>query len=192
MPKKTAQERRTEILDAALRVIAEAGVRGLRVEQLAVEAGVSTALIYYHFKDRSGVLLAALEHVNRQAEEYTEPALAQEDPENRLRQLLLLELQDTHAHRLNSIAWGELRASAVFTPELREPLRASTQKWTEDIRVLLEEVGHTDSAAAAEHLTALLEGLSERWHSGSITYPTAQRTLSRAINLELSATDSAS
>ncbi|MZE52785.1 TetR family transcriptional regulator, partial [Streptomyces sp. SID5770] len=44
--------RSTQILEAAARVIARRGVRGLRVEELAAEAGVSTALIYYHFKDR--------------------------------------------------------------------------------------------------------------------------------------------
>lgn len=46
-------DRQSLILEAAVRVIARNGVRGLRVEELASEAGVSTALIYYHFKDRA-------------------------------------------------------------------------------------------------------------------------------------------
>ncbi|WP_425558559.1 helix-turn-helix domain-containing protein, partial [Kitasatospora albolonga] len=41
-------DRRTEILRAATRVISRRGVRGLRVAELATEAGVSAALIYYH------------------------------------------------------------------------------------------------------------------------------------------------
>ncbi|MYV72610.1 TetR family transcriptional regulator, partial [Streptomyces sp. SID1046] len=45
-------DRRRAILEGAARVIARRGVRGLRVSDLAAEAGVSTALIYYHFKDR--------------------------------------------------------------------------------------------------------------------------------------------
>ena len=52
-------DRRTQIMQAAVRVIARDGVRGLRVEKLAAEAGVSTALIYYHFHDRDGIVPAA-------------------------------------------------------------------------------------------------------------------------------------
>lgn len=42
-------DRQTLILEAPIRVTAQSGVRGLRVEKLAAEAGISTALIYYHF-----------------------------------------------------------------------------------------------------------------------------------------------
>ncbi|MEV4898166.1 helix-turn-helix domain-containing protein, partial [Nonomuraea sp. NPDC055795] len=44
-----SSDRQRQILEAAVRVIAHSGVRGLRVEKLSAEAGVSTALIYYHF-----------------------------------------------------------------------------------------------------------------------------------------------
>lgn len=52
------KDRRRTILEAAARVIARRGVRGLRVEELAVEAGVSKALVYYHFEDRAGCCAA--------------------------------------------------------------------------------------------------------------------------------------
>lgn len=64
-------DRRTAILEAAATVIARRGVRGLRVEELAVEAGVSKALIYYHFEDRTGLLRRTLAFVNNRAERYT-------------------------------------------------------------------------------------------------------------------------
>ena len=38
-----------------------------------------------------------------------------------------------------------------------------------------------DADLAAEHLTALVEGLSERWHSGSTTVERAREILSEAI-----------
>ncbi|MET9216425.1 MULTISPECIES: TetR/AcrR family transcriptional regulator [unclassified Nocardia] len=180
--------RRTQILEAAVRVIAAHGVRGLRVEQLAAEAGVSTALIYYHFKDRGGVLRAALEHINHRAQDYTDQALAAaEDPRAQLEHLLLLELQDVDEVRMNSIAWGELRASAVFDPDLRTPLTATTRAWNADVETLLTEAGATAPALAAEHLTALVEGLSERWHTGSITLDRARAILTHAIERELAA-----
>ncbi|MCP9624699.1 TetR/AcrR family transcriptional regulator [Nocardia otitidiscaviarum] len=188
-------ERRIQILEAAVRVIAQDGVRGLRVEKLAAAAGVSTALIYYHFTDRAGILHAALEHINHRAVDYTERALAETDPRRRLEQVLLLELQDTDEVRETSVAWGELRASAVFNSDLRDPLHATTDSWNADIETLIRDAQDSgdlhagiDAAAAAERLTALTEGLSERWHSGSLTLDRARELLSGAITLELGTT----
>ncbi|MFC9893625.1 TetR/AcrR family transcriptional regulator [Nocardia sp. NPDC127579] len=183
-------ERRNQILEAAVRVIAQDGVRGLRVDKLAAAAGVSTALIYYHFKDRAGILSAALEHVNHRAQTYTEPDGL--DGRERIEAILLRELQGDEHVRETSIAWGELRASAAFDPGLRAPLRATTEAWSADIEALIRAARDTgacasgvDAADSAERLTALVEGLSERWHSGSLTLERARELLSGAIALEL-------
>ncbi|RMI29007.1 TetR/AcrR family transcriptional regulator [Nocardia stercoris] len=185
-------KRRIQILEAAVRVIARDGVRGLRVENLAAEANVSTALIYYHFDDRAGVLHAALEHINHRAVRYTDPALTRSDPRSRVEAMLLLELQDIDEIRETSIAWGELRASAVFHHDLRDALRATTDAWNTDIATLIREAQDTgaissdvDADATAERLTALVEGLSERWHSGTIDLGRARALLTDAVRLEL-------
>ena len=185
-------DRRTTILEAATRVIARRGVRGLRVEELAAEAGVSTSLIYYHFTDRAGILRRTLEFIGERAERYTTereagaPPLA---PRDELMQTLLLELQDTPAVRENSTAWGELRASAVFDPDLREDLAKATLEWVQEIAELLGRARPTGTApayaAAAERLTALLEGLSVRWLSGSVPLAHARELLVAAIDIEL-------
>ncbi|SMC84056.1 TetR/AcrR family transcriptional regulator [Lentzea albidocapillata] len=178
-------ERRTQMLEAAVRVIAQDGVRGLRVEKLAAEAGVSTALIYYHFKDRAGILRAALEHVNHRAQSYTGD-VESGDPRTRVEQMLLGELQDTAFVRETSVAWGELRASAAFDEDLRATLRTATEAWNSDVETLVRQADpELDAAAAAERLTALVEGLSERWHSGSLTLQRARELLAGAIAREL-------
>lgn len=184
--------RKTSIMEAAARVIARRGVRGLRVEELAAEAGVSTALIYYHFKDRTGILRQTLEFINDRAERYTTeraedaPPLT---PREELEQTLLLELQDTPEVRENSTAWGELRASAVFDETLREDLARATRIWVQEIAELLGDVRPMASAVAlagaAERLTALLEGLSTRWLSGSLPLAHARTLLTEAIEVEV-------
>jgi AcrR family transcriptional regulator len=177
-------ERRIQLLEAAVRVIAQDGVRGLRVEKLAAEAGVSTALISYHFKDRAGILRAALEHVNHRAQTYTD--MTSDDPRAQLEQMLLGELQDTGVVRETSVVWGELRASAAFHEELRATLLATTNAWNADVAALVRQANPgLDALAAAERLTALLEGLSERWHSGSLTSERARELLAGAIGREL-------
>lgn len=187
--------KRDRILRAAVGMIARSGVRGLRVEEVAAEAGASTGLIYYHFKDRAGLLRATLDHVNDRAERYT----AQEVPDSAdaravLEQTLLLELQDTAEVRENSTAWGELRASAVFEDDLRERLAEATRLWVAEIAELVEAVrladvvapgGLTDPADVAERLTALVEGLSERWLSGTLDLQRARALVRGAIVAEL-------
>ncbi|MFE5947737.1 TetR/AcrR family transcriptional regulator [Streptomyces sp. NPDC056480] len=190
--------RSTQILEAAARVIARRGVRGLRVEELAAEAGVSTGLIYYHFKDRTGILRHTLEFINDRAERYTterdpdaEPLGAREE----LDEVLLLELQDTPEVRENSSAWGELRASAVFDPVLREDLARATLIWVQEVAALLGQVQPmapaAGLAAAAERLTALLEGLSMRWLSGGIAIDHARTLLREAVDVELASLNQA-
>lgn len=188
--------RNTRILEAAARVIARRGVRGLRVEELAAEAGVSTGLIYYHFKDRTGILRHTLEFINDRAERYTTlrgadvPPLA---PREELEQILLLELQDTAEVRENSAAWGELRASAVFDSTLREDLARATLVWVQEVASLLGQVRPmapaAKLAAAAERLTALLEGLSMRWLSGGLGIDHARALMEGGIEAELSGLD---
>ncbi|MFE5481653.1 TetR/AcrR family transcriptional regulator [Streptomyces sp. NPDC056527] len=186
-------ERRRAILEAAARVIARRGVRGLRVEELAAEARVSKALVYYHFGDRAGLLRHTLRFIGDRAERYTRGRPpGKREPENSLRELehrLLLELQDAPEVRENSTAWGELRASAVFEPELREELRQAGTEWVREIADLL---GRVDPAApdavlvsAAERLTVLLEGLSTRWLIGVLPTAHARELMRGAIAAEV-------
>ncbi|WP_329612368.1 TetR/AcrR family transcriptional regulator [Streptomyces sp. NBC_01383] len=184
--------RSTQILEAAARVIARRGVRGLRVEELAAEAGVSTGLIYYHFKDRTGILRHTLEFINDRAERYTTAHAAEVgplSPREELDQVLLLELQDTPEVRENSSAWGELRASAVFEEVLREDLAKATLVWVQEVAALLGQVQPMASpaalAGAAERLTALLEGLSMRWLSGGLRVDHARDLMHDAVEAEL-------
>jgi AcrR family transcriptional regulator len=201
-------DRRVTILEAATRMIAQAGVRGLRVERIAEAAGVSTALIYYHFTDRAGLLRETLAFIADRADRYTAPDPDSHDARSVLEQVLLRELQDTEDVRENSTAWGELRSTAIFEDYLRDQLRDSTRQWITDItelatKALAEQSPEphadpapsagdppaiaADPAAIAERLTALVEGLSERWLSGSIPLARAQHMLRDSIRIELSA-----
>jgi AcrR family transcriptional regulator len=188
-------DRRVVILEAATRMIAQAGVRGLRVERIAEAAGVSTALIYYHFTDRAGLLRETLAFIADRADRYTMPDPDSLDARTVLEQVLLRELQDTEDIRENSTAWGELRSTAIFEDYLRDQLRDSTRQWITDIteltaKALAEQTPAAtgaDPAAIAERLTALVEGLSERWLSGSIPLTRAQHMLRDSIRIELSA-----
>ncbi|MBS2538261.1 TetR family transcriptional regulator [Catenulispora sp. NF23] len=190
--------KRDLILQAAVGMIAQSGVRGLRVEEIAAKAGASTGLIYYHFKDRAGLLRATLDYISDRADRYTAQAIAMakdagdSDARSELEQTLLLELQDTDEIRENSTAWGELRASAIFDTDLRERLEGATAAWVAEMAervALAQEAGQAREGVepedVAERLTALVEGLSERWLSGTLGLERARDLLRGAIVAEL-------
>lgn len=58
-PEKT----RAAILKAALQEFAHEGVAGARTDEIARNAGVNKALLYYYFKDKEGLYAAVLEQV---------------------------------------------------------------------------------------------------------------------------------
>jgi len=58
------------LLDAALEIILERGVDGLRIEDVCERVGVTKGSLYWHFHDREGLIREALlEQMYRMAEE---------------------------------------------------------------------------------------------------------------------------
>jgi AcrR family transcriptional regulator len=184
------RERREAILVAAAHVIAKRGVRGLRVEEVASEASVSPPLLYYHFASRSGLIRAALEHASEQA---PSTALRREptgkDGFEAVQTALLAELTDDRAVRENAVVWGEVSASAVFEPALREDVRRVSEEWCATVAAGIRR-GCDDGSIrvdvnpdeAAQILITLVDGLCTRWLAGAIDRERARELLSGAID----------
>ncbi|MGA3160627.1 MAG: TetR/AcrR family transcriptional regulator [Terracidiphilus sp.] len=58
-----ADQTRARILNAAVRQFSASGLAGARTEQIAEEAGVNKALLYYYYKSKEDLYAAALEFV---------------------------------------------------------------------------------------------------------------------------------
>jgi AcrR family transcriptional regulator len=58
---KVVEDRREQIIDAAMRVFAQKGYARATNRDVAREAGITTGLIYYYFKSKEDLLRAALE-----------------------------------------------------------------------------------------------------------------------------------
>jgi AcrR family transcriptional regulator len=185
-------DRRTALLDAAVGQIASKGTRGMRVEEVARAAGVSPALIYHHFGDRSTLLQRSLEHIGDRAEAYT--ARAGGTAREMLVGILVDEIQDDDTVRTNSAAWGELRDTAIFDPALRPTIAKLTRRWVSDIADLVRS-GHREGTISREldpealgiRLSSLVEGLSARWLTGLLTTEQARGHLEAAIAAVLDA-----
>ena len=62
-PRRTGEERREELLDAAERAIRRAGPQA-SMDQLAGEAGITKPILYSHFGDRAGLAEALAERTS--------------------------------------------------------------------------------------------------------------------------------
>jgi AcrR family transcriptional regulator len=56
------EERRTELLEAALQVFSSKGYRNTRLEEVAEAAGVTKGTIYHYFENKEALLVGVIEH----------------------------------------------------------------------------------------------------------------------------------
>lgn len=187
-----AHDTRERILEACSICIARDGVRGMRMQDVCKQAGVSTGLVYYHFTDRDGLLAATLEYANVHSLGARErPGMDRTTPHAKLRHTLMAEIQDDPRLRAKSIVWNEIRAIAVFEPALAGHLATSTTAWQSHIASLLEQcspAGAENCEQSALVLTALVEGLSSRWLSGQLDTAAARIALENGLDAVLRAT----
>lgn len=76
-------DKRNQILDAALRILARSGIGGLTMRAVAKEASVALGLVNYYFETKHSLVSAALERIGSQDLELVAPMDAM-DPQQRL------------------------------------------------------------------------------------------------------------
>ena len=121
---RAVSDRTADILEAACRVIAREGADGLRMGQVAREAGVSSALIHYYFATRADLLLRAFEHADEQAD-LTIDALIGDLPDGRGQAGARAgRLRGGHAlpQRLDPVGRDVARRDLRRAPAARRPL----------------------------------------------------------------------
>ena len=96
---------RDKILDAAALEIERNGLTQFRVKRVALEAGISVALLYSYFEDREGLIAATMVHRYRQvlmgnAETFTTPLLSVETTDD-LRRALTVIISDAQTPERN-------------------------------------------------------------------------------------------
>ncbi|MBV9259430.1 MAG: TetR/AcrR family transcriptional regulator [Ktedonobacteraceae bacterium] len=129
--KKESEEiRREQIVQAAFRVATRQGLEQLTVRLVAAEAGLSTGLVFFHFKSKEALLLALL---NWLLDSLFERWNASENlpPAERLLALLQLDLQDLYQHeqagaRLN--LFFTYWTIAIHDPDINERIQQAMER----------------------------------------------------------------
>ncbi len=91
--RRSAAERRDQLLDVTARQLSERGFHGLSIESVAAAAGVTRATVYLHFRDLQHLLEAVIDsETSRALAQFSETALTPLD-EGDPRELMLEALE---------------------------------------------------------------------------------------------------
>jgi AcrR family transcriptional regulator len=126
---KTAARSAAEeaLLDAAERLLVEAGHAGITTRRLAEAAGVNHGLVHYYFGSNENLLVRALERFTERLIERQRELYAADEPfvEKWRTAMRYLVSEDATYEKI----WLELQALAWNHPELRARLAAVNAEW---------------------------------------------------------------
>jgi AcrR family transcriptional regulator len=165
----TADQRRAQMMAAALEVISERGYADTRIADVAERAGISPALVIYYFKTKDQLLTEAIRQYEdswyavgqrRMAELATSAA--------RIEEIVAMScLPEADPEPASSWQlWLDFWAQAARNPQVASVRRKSDERWRAEIAGLVltgqaaGEFRDVDPASFAICLTALLDGLT--------------------------------
>lgn len=159
---------RERILAAAVKRIASDGIDDMRIARVAMDAGVSTSLVHYHFETREALLGEALEYSYEHAgqvrladgEEETET-----DPQRRLLAMVDQCLPYPGDLRQDWVLWLELWLRTVRYPELAPTaarLYERMHEWLSEGIAACGPPAAIDPGELADRALAMCDGLGVR------------------------------
>lgn len=166
---------------AALDAIREGGLAGVAVEPLARRLGVTKGSFYWHFKDRSALLDAAIHRWEHHYGEPPEQILPDASPRERLEAIVAKAVevsQDDTVH-------ARMVVEAASDPRVAAAVARITERRLDGLAALLRAGGLTPAVARARAtmLYATFMGLQQlhRELPGRLAEPRARRALARAL-----------
>jgi AcrR family transcriptional regulator len=157
--------RREEILSATLDVVEREGLAATRVADVAGALGVSSALVFYHFKTKDALMAAAFAHAAEADLARLEDVAARgSDPLDRLHRML--RLYGPTGPAAGWRVWIDAWALAQREREIHRVLRRMDQRWCAVLQEVVEAgvaegaFRCPDPAASVTRISALVDGLS--------------------------------
>jgi len=120
----SAQERRADLLEAAVIEFAESGYHGTRTADIAARAGVSQPYVYALFPDKRALFLACHDYTTERIKEALEKATTDLSDGADVEQALDRAYQGLFDERPHQVLFQiQAHAAAAADPEIREPVR---------------------------------------------------------------------
>ncbi|MSO41210.1 MAG: TetR family transcriptional regulator [Solirubrobacterales bacterium] len=147
---------RDALIDAAIRVVAREGMRGLTIRSVAAEAGVTHGLVRHHFGSRDALVEATLVRSVEMAIDSSSLAPGRGQIEE-----ISSDLASTVESQEELLAFQyELLLEARRRPELKKHVERMYDDYTAAAQGELERAGFGNDPLAARVLFAALDGLA--------------------------------
>jgi AcrR family transcriptional regulator len=165
----TADQRRAQMMAAALEVISERGYADTRIADVAERAGISPALVIYYFKTKDQLLTEAIRQYEDSWYAVGQRRMAQlPTAAARIEEIVAMScLPEADPEPQSSwLLWLDFWAQAARNPEVASVRQKSDERWREMIASLVlagQEAGEFRDLDAADFsigLSALLDGLA--------------------------------
>jgi AcrR family transcriptional regulator len=159
----TPEQRRAQLLELGVRMLATRTLEELSIEELAAEAGVSRGLLFHYFSSKQDFHRAVVEEACAHLLEVTEPDPALPPPQ-RLRSSIEAFTSFTLDHRKSYISL--VRGAAAGDAALRSVVESSRSRMAERILRNRELLGLPDSpllATAVRAWLAFAEEAAVQW-----------------------------
>lgn len=151
------------LIEAAIRVVASKGLRGLTYRAVGDEAGVNNTLVAHHFGSRDALLAAALDGVTQDAIESTRLILFSTSEEEFIEALLNTTRSTPELHAFQYEMILEARRNPAFRPAVQK-LYAD---YIDAMRDGLTAFGITENIDSIARVTfASLDGLVMQYIAG--------------------------
>src|SRR5579863_9348223 len=123
-PRLSAEERRADLLEAAVVEFAESGYHGTRTADIAARAGFSQPYVYALFPDKRTLFLACHDWTTGRIKEALEKASADLTEDDDVEQALDRAYQVLFEERPHQVLFQvQAHAAATADPEIRAPVR---------------------------------------------------------------------
>lgn len=173
---KSPQERKAEIIEAALALFMEHGYEGTSVSMIVSRVGVAQGLFYYYFKSKEDVFEAAMEYyTDKLAENVISELLAPAprclaDRFAGVISMLLGMIQDSEGPLTNGMSVREIteidmRFSYYFSQILIEPVATLLHLLSEQCKTRLSAAPESLSSFIVFGIYGLIHGLNTLGHN---------------------------
>lgn len=154
-------DRRTEILDTALAVLADHGMRGLTHRAVDLAAGLPAGSTSYYFRTREALVSGCLRRLLEldSADVPSDDATPAPDLDGLVDHATEVCVRMVTSSALRTRARYELALHSVRTPALRAEFVEAGTRLRDQIAAVLSALGADEPARAAEEVAALMDGL---------------------------------
>jgi len=158
--RKSAQQRRSELIDAGIACLGKGGMGAFTIDQICKQAGASRGLINHHFNSKEALLVS----VYAQMTDYLVRERAAVTPQQQIAGFIDSSFDPTSFNKSNLRAWLAIWGQVATQPELKSLHQKRYRKYRRQLIEALKAIAteahlEIDADGIARQLIALVDGL---------------------------------